>query len=272
MNNTCLILDGKKAREYSAVFLRDKIANLPIVPKLVIVSIGNDTASRVYVRNKETFGVSCGALVEVQSFPEDVSADTLVRKIDELNLSSSVHGIIVQAPLPSHLSFSELTQHVDPKKDVDGLVRDSLFIPATARGILSLLSFYEIQVTGKRVVVVGRSELVGLPTAKEFLKHDSTVTICHSHTKDLAHHTKDAEILVVATGRPRMITRKHLSEGQVVIDVGIHQTEVGLVGDVDFESVKDIVSAITPVPGGVGPMTVLSLFQNLYDAASVQIL
>lgn len=261
-----LLLDGKFVSKELGKNLSKKISYLERKPFLAIILVGDDAPSRVYVKSKERFGVEHGFLVSVHFLPEDTTAEELSLKIFELNVDPLVDGIIVQSPLPRHLSFSEITSLILSEKDVDGLLVDSPFTPATARGIMSLLAWYEIPISGKRVTVIGRSHLVGLPVARCFLEADATVTITHSKTQNIERHTKDAEILVVGIGKPEFITKEHVSLGQVVIDVGIHRKERGLVGDVNLGDVSSLVSAITPVPGGVGPMTVVSLFENVFDA------
>ncbi len=298
-----LVLDGKKVRDEIAKTLRTKIEAFSShpphqhsrswcggKPKLVIVQVGDNEESATYIRQKKAFGETIGAVVEHQKLPGDVSEKDLLAVIAKLNADTSVHGIIVQIPIPKHLSENIVVDAIAPEKDVDGLGgvnvkrlwenKKSGFMPATTKGIMSLLSYYEIPVAGKHVVVVGRSLLVGKPTAMAFLNADATVTIAHRHTTNLSEITRSADILVVAAGKPHFIQRDDVREGQVIIDVGITAvtgeklneeiTEWVIAGDVDFNDVKDIVGAISPVPGGVGPMTVASLFQNLVSAYEIQ--
>lgn len=266
--HTPQLYDGKYVSKELGKRLLEKVSHLKRKPGLAIVLVGSDPSSRIYVGAKERFGNEHGFLVSVHKFPEDVIISELLAKIEELNTDETVDGIIVQSPLPEHLSFFEVASLVSLGKDVDGLLPGSPYTPATARGIMSLLSWYKVELSGKRATVIGRSKLVGLPVAECLLKADATVTITHSKTQNLSRHTKDAEILIVAIGKPEFITKEYAGEGQVVIDVGIHRVEGGLVGDVNFGEVSPLVSAITPVPGGVGPMTVLSLFENVLDSAS----
>ena len=275
------ILDGRVVRDNLAQNLKEKIARLKAKPKLAIIQVGNLAESTAYIKQKKAFGVSIGASVEHLQFESTVEEKDLLLKIASLNQDKSVHGIIIQLPLPENLNRGKLIEAIAPEKDVDGLTsrnvkaleagNSSGLIPATAKGIMTLLDYYKIPVLGKRVVVVGRSNLVGKPTALALLNRGATVTVAHSQTPNLPQVTKLAEILIVAIGKPKFINAEYVSKGQVVIDVGINAPKKldeeipgkKLVGDVDFESVSKIVSAISPVPGGVGPMTVVSLFENL---------
>ncbi len=276
-----LILNGKAVQEAVKARLIDEIKSLVPKPKIVIVQVGDLASSNVYIQKKKTFGESVGAEVEHRKCPELISNEDLLTIIKSFNNDGSVHGIILQIPIPKHLDKSVLIEAIDPRKDVDGLHSTNLkllsendprcFIPATSKGVLSLLDHYEIPIAGKRVVIVGRSSLVGKPTALLMLNRDATVVICHSKTVDLSEETRRADILIAAAGQPRLIGPEFVSAGQTVIDVSINvSVDKGsgqaLVGDVDFEKVKDIVAAISPVPGGVGPMTVASLFENLLKA------
>lgn len=260
------ILSGTVARSALATELASRFAAYSPKPALAIIMVGNDPASALYVKNKKKFGESVGAAVSLLQFDENVQSSELIKTIEQLNSDEAIHGIIVQSPLPSHLSFDEITSHVIPIKDVDGLVSGSPHTPATARGVMSLLDFYNIDVTNKKAVVIGRSKMVGAPIARELTKRGAIVTVCHSQTPDLSVETKKAEIIVVAMGKPEYINASHVSPGQIVIDVGIHKKGEMFVGDVDRHSVESIIDALSPVPGGVGPMTVCAVFQNLEDA------
>ncbi len=270
------ILDGRLVRDFFATELKERIDTLKDKPNLAIIQVGDRIESNSYINQKKLFAEKIGALTKHIKFSEDESEENICLEIEKLNKDSSVHGIIVQLPLPKHIDKNILIQTIDPVKDVDGLtsVNTKLLwsnqkghVPATARGIISLVDYYDIPIAGKRVVVVGRSDLVGKPVALSFLNRDATVTICHHKTSDIMSETKQADILVVATGHPSLITKDFVKEGQVVLDVGITlNKDKKLVGDVDFGEVSKIVYAISPVPGGVGPMTVVSLFQNLLDA------
>lgn len=270
------ILDGKVVQEKIAKDLMAKISGLDPKPKLVIIQIGNVPESTVYIGRKIKFGEKIGALVEHVKFPNDVTQKDVVKKIEDLNHDDFVHGIIVQLPIPSTLFKNQIIEAISPLKDVDGLTSTNIkmlweedtlgHVPATTKGMLTLLSFYKIAVNGKKVVVIGRSSLVGKPTAIYFLNNNATVSVCHSKTTNLVAETKSADIIISAVGKPGLITKDHVKKGQVIIDVGTTVEDGKLKGDVDYENVKDIVSAISPVPGGIGPLTVASLFQNLLDA------
>ncbi|MCC6290935.1 bifunctional 5,10-methylenetetrahydrofolate dehydrogenase/5,10-methenyltetrahydrofolate cyclohydrolase [Candidatus Nomurabacteria bacterium] len=260
-------LDGRMVSEKIAAELSLEIKRLKIEPGLAIIQVGDLATSSLYIKRKIAFANKIGVRVDHLRFSEDSYQDELLSEIDKLNHNNDVGGIIVQLPLPNKLDKSKIVEEIAPEKDVDGLRVGSIFTPATARGILSLLDHYQIKISGKRVVVVGRSTLVGKPIARALLSRGATVTICHRQTQNLADETRRADILVVAAGSPHLIKENYVKPGQVVIDVGLSSTGEGkLLGDVDQVSVREIVSAISPVPGGVGPMTVVSLFLNLLDA------
>jgi len=280
------ILDGKEVRDRKREELAERIARLGGTPKLVIIRVGEREDTKAYVAQKKKMGEKLGVEVAVEAFEESISEDDLLLTIGELNNTPGIHGVIVQLPLPDHINVFRVIEAVEAEKDVDGLTAINLkkllvdiedgFVPATAKGITGLLEYYDVPVVGKEAVVVGRSMLVGQPTAHALLNRDAAVTVAHSKTKNLAEITTRADILVVATGHPELITREYVSEGQTVVDVGINQRngehyeeeipDKKFVGDVAFDDVKDTVGAISPVPGGVGPMTVVTLFENLIDA------
>jgi len=287
------LLDGKIVRDKIAEKLRSQISRLKPKPRLVIIQVGDLAESNTYIRQKILFGEKIGVIVNHLKFDEKINQENLITQISKLNTDSTVSGIIVQMPIPARLDKDEIIDAIDPKKDVDGLTSTNLkllwenrsggFIPATTKGILELLDFYKIPASGKKVIIVGRSFLVGKPTALAFLNRDATVTICHRETKNLKLETRNADILIVAVGKPNLITKDYVNKNQIVIDVGINvidntKQETGnkkpetepvnrkIVGDVDFDSVSKIVKAISPVPGGVGPLTVASLFENLLEA------
>jgi methylenetetrahydrofolate dehydrogenase (NADP+) / methenyltetrahydrofolate cyclohydrolase len=276
------ILDGRIVRDTLAIKLKRVITNGKLKPVLAIIQVGEREESSAYIKQKKLFAAGIGAEVKHLQFPVKVSEPRLLNMIEKLNRDERVNGIIVQLPIPKHLDESRLTSAVAKEKDVDGLVPGSPFTPATARGVLNLLDFYKIKIRSKRVTVVGRSRLVGAPIARALLSRDATVTVAHSQTKDLAEVTRSAEILVVAIGDPHFIGKKFLKKDQVVVDVGINVKKLGLkeevmfgkktrlVGDVNFKEASKIVSAISPVPGGVGPLTVAALFQNLVEACKNQ--
>ncbi|MEI6191217.1 MAG: bifunctional 5,10-methylenetetrahydrofolate dehydrogenase/5,10-methenyltetrahydrofolate cyclohydrolase [bacterium] len=275
------ILDGKVVRDEIMADLKKKISSFNTAPNLAIIKIGSDLDSDVYVKRKIDFAKKVGANAFMVNFPEGkITQEILLAEIEKLNKDESVNGIIVQSPVPEPLNWFEAVEKVAPEKDVDGvcsvnikklLANDNTgLVPATARGVLSLLNYYNISVKGKKVVVMGRSLLVGKPIATVMINNGATVTVCHSKTVDEDKETRTADILIVAIGKAELVGADYVKERQVVIDVGINSVVNAdgtrkIYGDVDFESVKDIVSAISPVPGGVGPMTVASLFQNLVE-------
>ncbi len=247
-----------------------------ITPGLAVVLVGENPASLVYVGQKEKACEQVGIISRKYALPENASQDEVLNLVDQLNNDSEIHGILVQLPLPVHLNESEILNRVSPQKDVDGfhpvnvgklLLGEETFVPCTPQGIIELLERTGVEIKGKEAVVVGRSNIVGKPVAILLLQRHATVTICHTRTRDLAFHTKRAEILVVAAGKPHLIKGDMIKEGVVVIDVGVNRVNGKLVGDVDFESAKEVASAITPVPGGVGPMTVTMLLKNTLRAA-----
>ncbi len=262
-----LLLDGRKAKESYVEQLIERVKTLPFSPCLVIIQVGDRPDSDAFIKSKKVFAQKIGAKEIHVKLPATISQDEVLETIEKYNYDDSVHGIIVQLPLPAHLNPDEIIEAIYPNKDTDGLTEHTDFMPATARGIRDLLHFYKIELKNKNVTVVGQSKLVGRPITSMCEKEGAHVISCDSKTKNLSEKTKIADIVIVAIGKPKFITNEYLKEGQIVIDVGITRIEESfLVGDVDFENVKDIVSAITPVPGGVGQMTVLALFENLIDA------
>ena len=251
--------------------------------RLAVIQVGDDPASSTYVRNKENASREVGIKASTFRYGDsvNVSEKELIALIKSLNKDKSINGILVQLPLPSHINEHKIIQTIAPEKDVDGfheinagklLIGEDTFVPCTAKGIIELLVENNIKIEGQNCVVVGRSNIVGKPTAIELLNHNGTVTICHSKTKGLKQICREADILVCAIGKPKFFNREYISPNTVVIDVGIHRQENGkLCGDVDFEDVKDIVSAITPVPRGVGAMTVSMLMKNCVQAAKAQL-
>ena len=276
-----IILDGTKIAGEIRQSVRDEAADFKnkkgIVPGLAVVLVGEDPASQVYVGRKAKACAEAGFLSREYRLPAATLEGELLRLIDDLNKDILIHGILVQLPLPAHISTHKIIAAIDPMKDVDGfhpynvggLVSGSpVFIPCTPRGIMELISRTGIELAGKEAVVVGRSNIVGKPIALLLLERHATVTICHSRTKNLPQVTARADVLVAAVGRPHMITGGMVKKGAVVIDVGVNRLESGkLAGDVDFEEVCAKASYITPVPGGVGPMTIAMLMRNTLDAA-----
>ncbi len=274
-----LILDGKKVAESLYQKLLLELSMLPVVPKIVFLLVGEDPASQTYVRSKGKKCQDMGLLSETQLLPVTVTEEELVGRIQALNKDKSVHGILVQLPLPAGINKQRVLREIDPRKDVDGLHPENQgrlfqgeprFIPCTPAGIVEILRFYSIPIEGSKVTVVGRSEIVGKPAAQLMLMNNATVQICHSKTKDLARETSAADILIVAIGKPKFVTKEMVKEGATVIDVGIHRVDGKIVGDVDFENVSQRAGAITPVPGGVGPMTIAMLMKNVTQAASLR--
>lgn len=276
------LLDGRKASQALLSELKPKVKELN--PYLVILQVGEDPASTSYITQKVKSCEAVGMRSQHRHLPADTDLQTLMAHIDELNADEDVSGFIVQLPLPEHLQpyVPQIIRQIDPKKDVDGFCAYNLgkmFLstefedlpPATPSGVIALLAFYNIPVEGKNAVVVGHSNTVGKPLSTMLLNRNATVTTCHIHTKDLALHTREADILAVAVGKPGLITADMVKEGAVVIDIGITRTDDGLKGDVDFDAVQGKVSAITPVPGGVGPMTVASLIRNCVRAKERQV-
>lgn len=261
-----------------AVFeeLRREAKSLPVVPSLVVLLVGDDPASQTYVASKEKRCRELGFQGRVERLPATVDADTVFQRLAALNADRSVHGILVQLPLPAHLPKDALLESIDPDKDVDGLHpvnagrlaqgRPTLE-PCTPAGVMEMLRFYDVSVAGRRAVVVGRSDIVGKPMAQLLLRADATVTIAHSKTPDLAALCKQSDILVAAAGRPKLIGSSYVKPGATVVDVGIHRTPQGIVGDVDAAAVASLAGALTPVPGGVGVMTIAMLMKNLLRAA-----
>ncbi len=275
------IIDGKlvskKLRDGLTADIADFKARIGVTPGLAVIMVGDNPASAVYVRNKHK---ACGE-VGIRSYQIELPAETseaeLLSRIDELNRDESVHGILVQLPLPKHINEEKVINRISPDKDVDAfhpvnvgriMIGNYSFLPCTPAGIMELLAHYNVDIAGKRCVVIGRSNIVGKPMALLLLEKHGTVTVCHSRTKNLAEITREADILVVAIGRAGFLTADMVKDGAVVIDVGINRLPDGkLAGDVDFDGVSRVASLITPVPGGVGPMTITMLLKNTLTAA-----
>jgi len=267
------ILSGVEIAEKRTEVIKAAVAELGFSPMLMIVRVGERADSKSYVNRKVGYATIVGIETEVAHFHESVSEEELLEALARYNVNQNVNGIIVQLPLPKHLNTKKIINAIAEHKDVDGLTdsnisklfdNDEGVVPATPKGILTLLQSYKIAVSGEHVVVLGRSRLVGKSTALLMLNQNATVTMCHSKTENLSTITKSADILIVAIGQQKFITNEYIKDGQVVIDVGIGaDLESRIVGDVDFSSVKNMNIKISPVPGGVGPMTVTSLFENL---------
>ncbi len=268
-----MILDGKGTAEKLNAILKSKIDLLNEKPRLEIILVGNDPASQSYVKGKLKTAESLGMIVNINHLDENTNEKEVVSLIKSFNQNKDVHGILLQLPVPRHMNGDQLIELIDYRKDVDGFhtMNQGLLFqkkpgirPATPLGIMMLLDAYQIPIEGKHVVVVGRSQIVGTPVAKLFLDQNATVTVTHSRTKDLPSFTRQADILVCAIGKPKFITKDMVKKDAVVIDVGINRVDGKLIGDVDFENVEPISSYITPVPKGVGPMTICALAHNLY--------
>ena len=270
-----VLIDGKKVSGEIRNRLADEIQELKKktgkIPGLATVLVGDDPASSVYVRNKNKICGELGFQSFEQKLSADISEEKLLQLVGELNSNKDVHGILVQLPLPDQIDSEKILQAIDPKKDVDGfhpvnvgklVVGNALLTPCTPTGIIALLDRYDIEISGKHAVIIGRSNIVGKPVSMLLLHRNATITICHSRTQNLEEVTRSADILVAAVGRANFVKDEMVSEGTVVIDVGINRVDGKLTGDVDFEPVSKKASHITPVPGGVGPMTIALLMEN----------
>ncbi|MFA5450322.1 MAG: bifunctional methylenetetrahydrofolate dehydrogenase/methenyltetrahydrofolate cyclohydrolase FolD [Clostridia bacterium] len=277
------IIDGKlvakTVREKLKVAIENSVARFGAPIGLAVIIAGDNPASKVYVKNKAKAAEELGIASYIYELPELTTQDGIFHLIDKLNADRAVNGILVQLPLPSHLDEKTILRRIDPAKDVDGFspyqagrlaIGEEGLVACTPAGVMELFKYYDINLRGANAVIVGRSNIVGKPMFHLLLQADATVTVCHTKTKDLASITSQADILIAAVGRANMITANMVKEGAVVIDVGINRTASGLVGDVDFESVAPKCSYITPVPGGVGPMTIAMLMSNTLKAYKEQ--
>lgn len=276
------LIDGKLISQQIKDELKEKVASLKAQGKeigMAVIQVGNDPASSVYVGNKKKACAYIGIRSESYELPEETTQEELLSLIEKLNNDNNIHGILVQLPVPKHINEDTIIKAISPKKDVDGFHPQSVgalsigqpgFVSCTPAGVIQLLKRSDVSIDGKNCVVIGRSNIVGKPMALLLLRENGTVTITHSHTNNLKEICKQADILVVAIGRPKMIDASYVKEGAVVIDVGIHRNENNkLCGDVDFDSVEPVASKITPVPGGVGPMTIAMLMNNCVEAATM---
>ena len=274
------IIDGKELSKKLKEQMKDRVAQMRqqgIVPKLVVVLVGNNSASEVYVRNKHKACGEVGIESEVIKMPEETTQQELLDVVKGLNEDRTVDGILVQLPLPGQINEKVVLRSILPEKDVDGFhpvnvgllsIGDDCYAPATPSGIIAMFKEYGIEIAGKHCVIIGRSNIVDKPMAALLLRHNATVTVCHSKTQNLGELTRQADIVIVATGHRHTLTADMVKEGAVVIDVGMNRNELGkLCGDVDFDEVKEKASFITPVPGGVGPMTITELLENTILAA-----
>lgn len=266
-----IVLDGKKCSQSLKEKLKQIVLTLPTKPHVVDIQIGENAASDIYIARKEKSAKEVGMDFTCLRYDATTKEEEIIKKIEELNANPNIHGILIQSPVAPGFHELELMNKVSPIKDVDGLTETNAgklisnkecMISCTPAGIIELLKYYNIPIASKHVVIVGRSNLVGKPLISLFLNENATVTVCHSKTESLSTYTKSADILVVAIGKPKYITKDMVKEGAVVIDVGINRVDGKIFGDVDFDEVAPITSAITPVPGGVGPMTVTMLLSN----------
>ncbi|UWE04781.1 bifunctional methylenetetrahydrofolate dehydrogenase/methenyltetrahydrofolate cyclohydrolase FolD [Laceyella sacchari] len=276
---TATIIDGKTIAKELRSELKIEVAKLKekgLIPGLAVVLVGNHPASESYVKGKIRASEEVGINSQLIRRESSISERELLELIETLNVDPAIHGILVQLPLPDHINPDKVIATISPAKDVDGftpvnvgnmVIGQEALLPCTPHGIMHLLQRSGVPIAGKHAVVVGRSNIVGKPISLLLQRADATVTMCHSRTADLASHTKQADIVIAAVGRPEMLTAEHVKPGAVVIDVGVNRHEGKLVGDVKFDEVKEIASAITPVPGGVGPMTIAMLMRNTVEAA-----
>lgn len=277
------IIDGKELARSIRGEVKKEVDNLReknVIPKLAVIMVGDNSASKVYVKNKSKACQECGVEFEEILLDANTSMETLLSIIDKLNERTDINGILLQSPIPKDLNIQEAFERISYKKDVDGfnpvnvgklMIGEDTFISCTPYGIIKMLEAYNIEIEGKHAVIIGRSNIVGKPLAQCLLRNNATVTICHSKTREISQITKTADILISAVGRVNMVTSEMVKEGAVVIDVGMNRNDDGkLVGDVDFENVKEKASYITPVPGGVGPMTIAMLMNNVVKATKIQ--
>ena len=273
------IIDGKQLAVSIRKALKEEVEQLRdtgVIPKLAVIMVGDDKASKIYVRNKNKACEEIGIEYEEYLLDSSITINELIELINTLNKKADVHGILLQSPLPEHLDINLAIEKISPKKDVDGFhpinigklsLNQDCFVSCTPYGIIKMLDAYNISIEGKNVVIIGRSNIVGKPLLQCLINRNATVTICHSKTQDMEEITKKADVLVAAIGKPNFVTENMVKKGAVVIDVGINRTSEGIVGDVDFKEVEKKASYITPVPGGVGPMTIAMLMNNVVKAA-----
>lgn len=269
------ILDGKKLSEKILKELKEKISKLEKQPSFAVILVGNDSASKLYVNIKEKKAETLGIKFLKTVYPENIDEKTVLEKISLLNNDKNVNAVLVQMPLPKHLDTQKIIQAILPEKDADGITPVNIgkisigakpfAYPCTPQGIIKLLEEYKIELQGKHTVIIGRSNIVGKPLAQMLLNKNATVTVCHSHTKNLAEITKTADILISAIGSPKFVKKEMIKKNAVIIDVGTSKLKGKTLGDVDFENVLPLSSYITPVPGGVGPMTIACLMKNILE-------
>lgn len=274
------LIDGKSLAKQIREELKEEVNQMKengVNPKLAVIMVGDDKASKVYVRNKSRACENVGIEYQEYLLDADIQMEELLSLIDKLNNDETVTGILLQSPIPNHLDIKEAIKRINYKKDVDGFnainvgnlaIGEDCFVSCTPYGVIKMLEHYNIPIEGKHAVILGRSNIVGKPLIQCLLNKNATVTVCHSRTKNIAQYTKDADILIAAIGKAKFVTADMVKDGAVVIDVGINRNDEGKIeGDVDFENVKEKASYITPVPGGVGPMTIAMLMYNVVKAA-----
>lgn len=270
-----MLLDGKKVRDELLLEYKDIITNDSLEITLAIIYVGNDAPSEVYVNNKVKYCDKVGIKTKVIRMDADSKEESVIKEIEKLNKDKKITGIILQSPVPKQIDIENCIKHIDPSKDIDGFTKDSFYSlshnlkglrPCTPKGIIRLLKYYNIDLEGKDICIVGRGNLVGKPLAFELLNENATVYICHSKTKDLKKKTKKADIVICAAGTPYLIKRNMVKTGAVVVDAGITVCDGKIIGDADFINLKDKCSYITPNPGGVGPMTIAMIIENLIEA------
>ncbi len=275
---TTIILQGKKYSEKIISEIKRKVTKMKVKPHLVTISVGNDAATKIYISHKERACMNSGIKFSHVNFQKTTEAK-LLTLIDKLNKSKDVHAILVQLPLSRDIDKRKILEAIDPNKDVDGFTSrnkglldtgDAKLIPCTAKGIVDLIEEYDLKIAHKHVVVVGTSEVVGMPLSKLLIHKKATVTMCNINTTDLQKHTKEADILICATGHPNLIKKNFVKKNAVVINVGLTRTKEKIIGDVDFDNVKELTQAITPTTGGIGPMTVAHLVNNVLICFDLQ--
>ena len=273
-----MILNGKKLRDELLVQYKEKIKEEKLNITLAIILVGNNEASKLYIKNKEKYCTEVGIKVDKYLLDEDTSEEVLINLIKDLNEDEKVTGIILQSPVPNGIDFDKCSGMILPSKDVDGFTKDNVYnlylnkksiLPCTVKGIIKLLEYYNIEINGKNVAIIGRGNIVGKPLAMALENRNATVSLLHSKTKDLKMFTKDADIVVVACGIPKLLKKEMVKEGSVVIDVGISRVDGKIVGDIDFDNIKDIALFVTPNPGGIGPMTIAMIIDNLIEMGEV---
>lgn len=273
-----MILDGKKLRDELLVQYKEKIKEEKLNITLAIILVGNNEASKLYIKNKEKYCTEVGIKVDKYLLDEDTNEEVLINLIKDLNEDEKVTGIILQSPVPDGIDFDKCSGMILPSKDVDGFTKNNVYnlylnkksiLPCTVKGIIKLLEYYNIEINGKNVAIIGRGNIVGKPLAMALENRNATVSLLHSKTKDLKMFTKDADIVVVACGIPKLLKKEMIKEGSVVIDVGISRVGGKIVGDIDFDNIKDIALFVTPNPGGIGPMTIAMIIDNLIEMGEV---